>query len=225
METYLTVSEIADRLGASTGSVRRWIKQGKIAGHKSEGRHYWAKVEEVERFHLSLLEASHSIERKEISEEDLAYLAGIVDGDGSIMIKKVRRKMSPSYRAYLIVGMACESLITFIHEKLGGRIARYKPKHPNHRMKFSAELEGVPAESALVKLLPYLKLKQRQARLVLEFRKLQGKSRDYKTKVVGFKTIPSSYHPKPFRVRNRVLSDEYLEMCENLYQECKRLNS
>jgi excisionase family DNA binding protein len=223
VKSYLTVSEIAERLESSPGSVRRWIKQGKVKGYTSGGGQYRVKIDEFEKFEIALSKVSYIKADRDLSPEELSYLAGIVDGDGSIMIKKIKRKVSPDYRAHFKVTMVCEPLVRFVHETLGGRFVPCKNTNSNHRATFSVEMEGPRAEAALVKLLPYLKLKKEQAQVVLNFRELQSRSGDYKTKLIGYKTIMSSKHSAPFKTRNRALSDEYLQMCERLYQECKAL--
>jgi hypothetical protein len=94
----------------------------------------------------------------------VAYLAGIVDGEGYIGLTKNKGTYGPR----LLVGMTDKIVIDLLHETFGGRL--YEDKVRSGRVLYrwhvvnKADLERILSE-----LLPHLRAKRAQAELVLEF--------------------------------------------------------
>lgn len=94
---------------------------------------------------------------------DLAYMAGILDGEGCITI--LRRKAggarkSPSHNAQIVVTSSTREMLVWIEARWGGVI------HPN-RAVFAWHLSGQSATDLLLKCMPYLVVKAEQARVVI----------------------------------------------------------
>jgi len=156
---------------------------------------------------------------------DIAYIAGLVDGEGYIGIKKTKAykcqdRQTNGYHARLQIRMVDEPAIKFIAENLGGWYYREKPSSKNGKPLFCYQSSDKSAETILKTLLPYLRVKKESANTVLDLRKLQSKSKKYRTKITG--------HRKAFgrkdKVPNFSFSDDYVQMCESLYLRCKELN-
>ena len=156
---------------------------------------------------------------------DLAYLAGLIDGEGYIGIKRTTHKnrVSPAYHARIQVRMVDEPAIAFLADTLGGSYYYERPSVAKGRPLYCFQASDAKAESILRSLRPYLRVKARNADTVLEFRDLQKGSRDHRTKVLGYRDL-KHWAGKTVRVANKGLSDEYIAMCDALYQRCKELN-
>lgn len=93
--------------------------------------------------------------------EILAYLAGLVDGEGSIQM--LRRISKPSYKVYytlkLSVSGTKEPLEEWLVENIGGHIARSKGKG-NRSDSFQWWMSDREAQDILEQIRPYSVLKQ-----------------------------------------------------------------
>lgn len=162
------------------------------------------------------------------TELDLAYIAGLMDGEAYIGIKKSRAykcqgRQTPSYQSRIQIRMVDEPAIRFLSETLGGWYYKEKPHSGNGRLLYCYQATDRKAESILRSLLPYLKVKLRNAETVIELRDLQSNSGSHRTKITGYREFPNKYG-KVRIVANKSFSDEYVATCERLYQRCKELN-
>lgn len=104
---------------------------------------------------------------------DLAYLAGIIDGEGCLGIhyQKGGRSRTRTYYPRVTVGSTNRAVLEWIHEQLSGTFWALSPSS-NTRGKKSAWYWGIGGER-LIRLLealePYLRIKATQARLLREF--------------------------------------------------------
>ena len=61
--------------------------------------------------------------KKQVYESDIAYIAGLFDGEGSLHFKRSpEKKRSGTYdcmRISMEITMTCESVIRWVHETLG----------------------------------------------------------------------------------------------------------
>lgn len=163
-----------------------------------------------------------------VTETEAAYLAGLIDGEGYIGIKKHKAyrsqgRRSPGYHARIQVRMVDEPAIAFLAETLGGRYYREKPHSKRGRPLYCYQASDAKAEHVLRTLLPFLRVKRLNAETALAFRKWQAGQRKHRTKITGYRDMPH-WTGKPVRVPNLALSDEYLAECERLYERCKELN-
>jgi len=113
----------------------------------------------------------------------LAYLAGIVDGEGSLCIYRVNpakynRYQSPNFRSVLNISNTKKELFDWIEENFGNlnkskkhRRSMFKKNSTHERWIYEWVVQGHRLVDICTQLLPYLVLKKRQAELILEFRK------------------------------------------------------
>jgi len=158
----------------------------------------------------------------------LAYLAGLVDGEGYIGIKKsaaykCQGRKTPGYHARIQVRMVDEAAIRLLAETLGGWYYREREAHANRRALFCYQASDKSAELILRKLLPFLRVKAEQAKSVLALRELKAESGKHRTKVTGERDFPNS-HGTIRKVKNLSFSDAFVAQCEALYERCKALN-
>ena len=103
-------------------------------------------------------------------ENILNYIAGIVDGEGSIGIAKCKRaikqnKRGYAYRAFFHITNTHLPLLQYIKKHIGGSIAYLDERVKCYNHTFSAN----QIREVLPKLVPYLLVKREQAEIVLKF--------------------------------------------------------
>jgi hypothetical protein len=133
----------------------------------------------------------------------LAYLAGIIDGEGSICAYKVypagyNRYANASYRCVLNISNTRKVLMDWLDENFSNfnsgqkqhKRSIYKKNSTHDRMIYEWVVQGHRLADVCGQLLPYLVLKKRQAELAIEFRgtfgieKSFGKDRKLDPKII-----------------------------------------
>jgi hypothetical protein len=152
--------------------------------------------------HLVVWSASDYSNR---SDPFLAYCAGLIDGEGSIYIKKetYQSKTNPKYRIVFKITMTEEPLIDLLSKTFNGTYHLTTGNHLSRKSLYSMHLGDRKAIKAITSLLPYLMLKKKQAELALEFVRTR----------------------EEFQAKGNRLSIEQREVYERFYQESRRLNS
>ena len=105
------------------------------------------------------------------TREELAYLAGIVDGEGSIGIGKNKSKPTwkPRFCGYLCVSNTSMPLVEWIADLLGGTIIIQKAQSPLSKKKqYLWKLTAWRAVEVIRAIRPYLIIKARRADAVCE---------------------------------------------------------
>ena len=107
-----------------------------------------------------------------ISKIDRAYIAGLIDGEGSIhMTRKVKYG---TYYAFITVGMSDKGVIEWLANQFGNKATEClymkkgsfkKTPKPIYRI----SLQGRRACLLCEILLPYLKVKKKQAEVLMEY--------------------------------------------------------
>lgn len=95
--------------------------------------------------------------------EKTAYLAGIIDGEGTIYAIRRRR----SVRVYVV--NTDERLIRWLEREFGGLVYRREPRH-GWKAKFEWHVVSRDVSRILTLVLPYLVIKREQAELGLAVR-------------------------------------------------------
>ena len=124
---------------------------------------------------------------KSVQCVDLAYIAGLVDGEAYIGIKKSNSKLNgrvnPAYHERIQIRMVDEEAIRFLSETLGGNYYKEKPNCKGGRPLYCYQASDLKASTILESLLPYLKVKRNSAFVVLELR--ERKNSPHKAKEAG----------------------------------------
>ena len=111
-----------------------------------------------------------------ISQILLAYLAGIIDGEGYIGIKKYSGKncVSPTFHERIIVCMSEKYILDIFKKNFGGsihiRIFKNKIIKTN-KIGYAWEASDKKAANIVKIFLPFLRVKNKQAKIVLKLRK------------------------------------------------------
>ena len=118
-----------------------------------------------------------------VTKEEFAYIAGFLDGDGCIMLQLI-------YRHDYVLGYQIRASIVFYQNSQHKNFlvwlkSKFKTGYVRDRKDYITEYTIVgfrAVEKILTQLLPYLKLKKKQARIALEvIKKTPSKKRKFYT--------------------------------------------
>lgn len=141
---------------------------------------------------------------------ELAWIAGFIDGEGCITIKKYARykNQSTRYQAYVCCSQATEDNIEalkalqILQKHFGGSLYRQsKSKDTRARESFQWLLVSSSAMECVKQLLPYLIIKKKQAELLIQYQSELKSNRGAK------------------RLTNEILQKRY-----NYWYEMRKLN-
>lgn len=120
---------------------------------------------------------------------ELAYLAGIMDADGFFTIKRstysirVRKdSKNPIFYERIGIKQVTQEAIKIIHDNFGGCYRIEKPQQPNRKPLFIVELTNLKANNFINAIYPYLRIKKKQATILLNLRKSLKEGKLKKTK-------------------------------------------
>lgn len=158
-----------------------------------------------------------------MKETDKAYIAGLLDGEAYIGIKRnttLRNgRINPGYQERIQVRMVDEQVIKFLAEILGGSYHKQKPSAVNGRPLYCFHASDKMAVNILRTILPYLRVKRTVAEAVLKLRDLKDNPHKESTIIEmknrwGQITKFKRWHYSP----------AHIETCQQLWQACKDLN-
>lgn len=112
------------------------------------------------------------------SKTDLAYIAGLVDGEGYVGLvktseirrrKKIKDNITHCFAPTVKINMTSRVAIQFIQSIFGGKIY-FTPKPAPNRDVYDWQLTNKKdCKRVLEEILPFLRLKKRQAEILLDF--------------------------------------------------------
>lgn len=99
-------------------------------------------------------------------EIEMAYAAGILDGDGSFSIMKAHGKYYPCIQ----LSNAFKGMSEWLHEKFGGSLRIKKPQQPHHKPLYVWSVRGLDScKNAIERFVSSIILKEPQAYLMKSF--------------------------------------------------------
>lgn len=116
-----------------------------------------------------------------LKPEDLAYIAGLFDGEGSISVSRSPNCIK-NIRVLVSVTMCDREGPDFIGSVLGGTVTKLKRKTKTGKDIYSWALYCKKAAAALELLLPYLKVKNAKAKdaiLLAALMRSRGEAKNY----------------------------------------------
>lgn len=102
------------------------------------------------------------------SAPDLAYMAGIVDGEGCIHARIDTRRNRPLTYLSLQITMCSNEVLFWVSKTFGGTVYTTPRYNPNHNQKYIWRINGKSIKYLLLALLPYLKEKRERAILGIQ---------------------------------------------------------
>lgn len=110
---------------------------------------------------------------KQMSDVDIIYLAGFIDGEGCVTIDRYKRrgKQNFYYKAQLDICNTNRDILEWIKERFGGCIVA--PRHAKGKRAtcYRVTFNDWKCVDVLRLVLPYLKVKNKEALIVIYFQK------------------------------------------------------
>ena len=109
-----------------------------------------------------------------MKKHSFVYVAGIIDGEGCLIISKSDRGSYDNYYGRIHVKNTDRRLMKWLVEHFGGNIHVHKPKSEKHSIAYSWYFSGnaKSKEIFLLAIMPYLIIKREQAKVLVEFFRL-----------------------------------------------------
>lgn len=124
--------------------------------------------------------------------EELAYIAGLIDGEGYVGLvkhlekrrqKNNKRNITLFYRPAVKIGMCDKKGIDFIKKVIGGKIWLRKVLNIRYKDQWIWSADSyIDTKKVIEAVLPYLKVKRKQAVLLLNFIKERQIKNNHKIK-------------------------------------------
>lgn len=103
-----------------------------------------------------------------LSVAELAYIAGLIDGEGCLLIyRKKDRRGSSHFRCILRISNTSQRVIEWLQTRLGGGAHAGQPSSSNHLLVYHWRCEGPRMATLLVATCPYLVIKPELADLLI----------------------------------------------------------
>lgn len=149
-----------------------------------------------------------------ISREEAAWLAAIIEGEGSLMLLKHQLKNGPTFRSVITVCNTDARIIKAISEvwyKLGCKFY-YQLKNTKSGFALSISAYGRKSTDEILKLiLPYLKSKNEQAELLIEFNSKMRQGMYQRNGVEWYKQLQIEYRDKLTSMRVKTVNPQRLQ--------------
>lgn len=101
---------------------------------------------------------------------DLAYLAGLIDGEGHLRIGVKQSRRWHQWEVLIVIGMCDREPLDWCAEVFGGHVTRHSlPKNPRYRRSYTWRIWGDQACALADAILPLLKLKTEQAQVLVDY--------------------------------------------------------
>jgi hypothetical protein len=139
-----------------------------------------------------------------LTKEQLGYIAGVIDGEGSISIIKASTKYNFSYQLRLIVTNTDYRMLKWLKDTIGyGNVLERKRKVSNPKWSnvYIYAITANKAKDLLKAIYPYLVIKREQADIAIEFTKT---ILNQKNNIYGCKGMKEEILKKRQDFKNRI---------------------
>jgi hypothetical protein len=100
-----------------------------------------------------------------LTEIECAYIAGLIDGEGSLFIAKHAGGLHPA----ISISMTSRDVLAWLGDLLGAALCQVERKNDGWRDQFSVRIHGQKAVNLATRMVPYLRVKREQAILFAQF--------------------------------------------------------
>ena len=136
------------------------------------GKNFWGVAKRAERLGLHSGPRENYkdvIKVRAMSELESAYLAGLIDGEGTISMKGYRHHHHTSAIVYISLSSTDEKVTTWLMDKIGGHTSSYLDGNPNHRKVFQWHTERARhVLEILQRIGKYVVIKQPHVKLAIK---------------------------------------------------------
>jgi hypothetical protein len=164
---------------------------------------------------------------------DLAYLAGVIDSDGTIGIGIDRHRgrttqeqtvKSPRFFEFIACSQMETEALELMVSTFGKKIYNRKPRGNSKTGMFCWSLNNIHACTAISALLPYLRIKRRQAEIVLKLRSIKDRGRIANTEQTERTYTYKGRWGNRWTQCRRMLKPEVIAEYEELARQTRALN-
>lgn len=177
----------------------------------------------------------------------LSYLAGVIDGEGTIRIIKSKRNpdWKPQYSAAISIGMTNKIPLEMLSKQFGVKVRKEEASVQNMQTLFRWSVGGNNKVPKILKRLnPYLRVKKEQALLAINFcegrnwrnnKMIKCRECEGNKKIQGYGLCGACYQRnrdhgtlekyKKDYIPNSVMPNFELQRRETFYQKMKKLNA
>jgi len=160
-----TISEVASEFNRSTATICKYVPSG-IFGCRGGLR---------------------DSDKVVLSPSDAAYLAGIIDGEGSISLLKIVRNNKTFISPVITITNTDKKLVDWVVSVYPNGVWRVRQRDATHKLVNEWALNKISDVAHLLsQLLPYLTIKKDKAKIVLEFCEYRKNKRPYSDKEAEF---------------------------------------
>ena len=99
-----------------------------------------------------------------MEDTELSYLAGMVDADGSVILRLDKTR----YRLRLYVYNTYQPLMDWLEENFGGRAVALPQRIDHHKVEYQWYLDSGPAVDLMKRIVPHMIVKRERAELAIE---------------------------------------------------------
>lgn len=185
---WITPEQAAGILGLSVNSMQYYRRMGYLTSlhlpdskHRKGTFHYFDPAEVIHLRdnpppkHLTEYPYSPSL-------TDSVYLAALIDGEGTVIIRLARYPHQDRYGLQVAVSNTYEPVLRWAEETFGGKTALIVRTRADWRPCYRWVVSGTTAYHVLTRVEPFMKIKHAQTRIALEFqeRMLQYKAGRWK---------------------------------------------
>ena len=148
--------------------------------------------------------------RVEYTVAQSAYLAGIIDGEGTLFIgnygNKDKNRGNGFFQTVIAVTTTDKCLIDWLYSNFGGWMSEYTPKQRAENCKgpvYSWKCTGDRLTHLCEIMIPYLVIKKDQAEILLQMRTTYNSSEYVKGKQ-GVQSVSEETHNKRLKLMNQI---------------------
>jgi len=117
---------------------------------------------------LNILKPWFCLRKPNLSPEEWAYLAGIIDGEGSLSFFQARKGSRRFHHPMIKISNTNRDLIDWLKQRIGGRV--YRRKKPRCKPCWTLTISGYTGTYNVLKgVLPHLVVKRRHAEILLQY--------------------------------------------------------
>jgi len=152
-----TNKELAKILNCHEKTVRNWKKR--------------LLKYEVKKYKDFLRIKKEINQKLNLTEKELSYIAGFIDGEGSFCIAKCNHSTKwVSLTPLLSISNSNKEILLWIQKKIGkGTIVKDVRKGKNYKTRWQYSKQGFGLLPFLLKIIPYLRIKKKHAILLKKF--------------------------------------------------------
>lgn len=146
-----------------------------------------------------------------LTEREIGYVAGMMDGEGSIGLSHIKSKNMICYKPFVKITSTNRKVLEYIQDRLiMGAISISSHSKNNNRIGYEIQFRKHEMVDLLPKIVDSLIIKKRQAEIIMQFMELSN-------------FMPNRGRPFKDSKRQDKAINDYLQK-ELLYKEIKELN-